>query len=339
MVSESGISSWKSPSNIAIVKYWGKHGIQLPKNPSISFTLNECTTSTQISWVKGSGKLEFVFEGKSNSTFYGKIEKYLSLLQDEMPFLVKYDLTIESSNSFPHSAGIASSASSMSALALCLVSMEEKIVGKCKDFFRRSNFLARLGSGSACRSLYGGATSWGISDLSGSSDEYAIPVDIHPIFETFHDAVVIVDAGEKSVSSRAGHNLMNGHLFASVRYDQAHANLKRTHKALVDGDIEQFGNVLEEEALTLHAMMMTSNPSYLLMRPNTISVIEKIRSFRNKTGTPIFFTLDAGPNIHILYPDSVKDTVKTFIENDLCAFAAEGRVIYDRIGKGPQKIR
>ncbi len=339
MVRERGTCSWKSPSNIAIVKYWGKHGIQLPKNPSISFTLNDCSTITSLTWEHGAGDIGFYFEGKEEPKFLEKIRKFIDSLSDEMPFLKKYDLNIESSNSFPHSAGIASSASSMSALALCLATMEESVTESDQDFYKRANYIARLGSGSACRSVYPNVVSWGKSFLPDSSDEFAIPVPVHKSFESYKDAVVIVDDREKSVSSRAGHQLMNGHMFAEIRYDQAHSNLKKVYTALLEGDHHLFGEVLEEEAMTLHAMMMTSKPSYLLMRPNTIAVIDKIRFFRSDTNIPVYFTLDAGPNVHILYPDQYSSDVESFIENEIKMHAVNDRVIFDRVGLGPEKLQ
>ena len=116
-----------SPSNIAIVKYWGKHGNQLPNNPSISFTLSRCHTETHITFKENATdkySMQFLFEGKESPKFQEKIEKYLVENQQYFGFLKGLDLKVESSNSFPHSSGIASSAASMSALVLCLLQIE-----------------------------------------------------------------------------------------------------------------------------------------------------------------------------------------------------------------------
>ncbi len=136
----SGDIHWQSPSNIAIVKYWGKHGQQLPRNPSISFTLQAAYTETELSYVprETAGEeisLDFFFEGQAQPAFAQKIVKFLGALATEeiLPFLTQFHLTIHSANSFPHSAGIASSASSMSALALCLCSMEQELFGTLID--------------------------------------------------------------------------------------------------------------------------------------------------------------------------------------------------------------
>jgi diphosphomevalonate decarboxylase len=105
------------------------------------------------------------------------------------------------------------------------------------------------------------------------------------------------------------------------------------------GDLELFGEIVESEALTLHALMMCSKPSYTLMTPNTLSMIEAIRDFRESSKLPLYFTLDAGPNIHLLYPKKIQSKVQEFIELELKQFCENERVIYDQVGKGPKLIK
>jgi len=247
---------------------------------------------------------------------------------------------IKSENSFPHSSGIASSASSMGALALCLCDIEKKLFNNEKDFLKKASHLSRLGSGSASRSIYPSVVTWGLSsDIDKSSDLFAIPViDFHDVFSTFHDDILIVSDREKSVSSSAGHALMETNIFADNRYTQAGIHMTKILSAIQTGDLETFGKIVEDEALTLHALMMCSDPSYILMEPHTIEVIKKIRAFRDETSIPIFFTLDAGPNVHILYPDSVSDKATDFINAQLLPLAHEGRIIRDKVGLGPVKL-
>ena len=169
--------SWESPSNIALVKYWGKNLDQTPKNPSISFTLSDCKTTTSVLFkkIKSTSKIidfELFFEGERNISFRTKIEKFFSTIVAYCPFLSNYHLTISSSNSFPHSSGIASSASAMSALSLCIMSLEKELTLIDDEFFyKKASFISRIGSGSACRSIYGGINFWGThSDFSFGSD-------------------------------------------------------------------------------------------------------------------------------------------------------------------------
>lgn len=332
----NGSCEWSSPSNIALVKYWGKkEGIQIPANASVSFTLTECQTKTRVSWskrTKEKDRFSFLFEGSEKKSFHGKIEKFLDNVEQYFPTINQLSLLIESSNSFPHSAGIASSASSMSALALCIVEIEKFLFKDLSQdtFLKRASFFARLGSGSACRSVLGPVVEWGVeSDLFASSVE-----SIHSDFDGFCDSILIVKDSEKSVSSRAGHGLMNDHPFSKARYKQAEANIGKMLDSLRNGDFRQFGETLEDEALSLHAMMMTSSPGYLLMAPNTIILIELVREFRKQSNIPIYFTLDAGPNLHLLYPKKFQLEVKNWIEDSCSNYLVGQKVIHDKLGLG-----
>lgn len=344
----AGTVAWQSPSNIALVKYWGKFGRQYPRNPSISFTLATAHTDTKVHYesksVADGISLDFLFEGQANEAFRLKMVKFLASITDIFPFLPHLHLNISSSNSFPHSSGIASSASSMSALALCLCSIEQEILGKsvaANDpvFLQKASYIARLGSGSACRSVYARAAVWGTSAaVVGSSNDYAVPFnDLHSVFDDYQDSILIVSRAEKKVSSRAGHALMNGNPYAAIRYEQAHQNLTTLIEVLKNGDLTQFVEIVEAEALILHALMMCSTPSYLLMRPNTLQVIEKIRQFRADTGHPVCFTLDAGPNVHVLYPKNITAQVTDFINAELLPFCEGGYWIADKMGGGSKK--
>lgn len=328
----------RSPSNIAIVKYWGKHGNQLPNNPSISFTLTNCFTETKITYNKDivttpehNVDIDFYFEGKDNPAFKTKIEKYLRDNEEHFSFLKGLHLTIESYNSFPHSSGIASSASSMSALILCLLSIK---YGDNEIDYQEASLLARLASGSAARSVFPTMALWGKTpSLSNSSDEYAIPIGdlIDPIFRTYHDSIMIVSSKEKSVSSRAGHSLMNNHPMAESRYATARKNTENLLSILKEGDLEGFINIAESEANQLHDLMATSTPSYTLKEPNTTRIIEEILNFRKETQLPVCYTLDAGPNVHLLYPDYCYEKVHAFINDVLKGYCFDNKYIDDKV--------
>ena len=150
---------------------------------------------------------------------------------------------------------------------------------------------------------------------------------------------MLVDKGEKQVSSTLGHDLMHDHPFAERRFKQAHDNLSKIKKVLEDGDLDQFIAIVESEALTLHAMMMTSMPYFILMKPNTLEIINKIWKFRQQTKIPICFTLDAGANVHVLYPSSVKEKVLQFIQDELVGYCQNGQYICDEIGNGAQDLK
>ena len=345
---EKGSVRWSSPSNIALVKYWGKKPDQIPANPSISFTLDACKTTTKVSFEKkehqdDSFSIKVLFEGEINEGFKPKIETFFERIESYLPFLKDYHFIIDTSNTFPHSSGIASSASGMSALALCLLSIERSQDQEMTDeyFNKKASFLARLGSGSACRSIEGDLIVWGEQkNIEGSSDLFGIkyPYQVHQNFKNYHDTILLVDKGEKQVSSTVGHKLMHDHPFAERRFKQAHENLDRLIGIFKSGDLDGFVNIVESEALTLHAMMMTSNPYFILMKPNTLQIINNIWQFRNENGSKLCFTLDAGANVHLLYPEQEAEIVYEFIKNELVAFCQNGHYICDRIGFGAKQF-
>jgi len=337
---------WKSPSNIALVKYWGKHGRQLPANPSISLTLSQAFTDTKLKYDYHSNaikepKIKFLFEGKAMPAFEQKVNDFLLSIKDVYPLIMSLDLEIESSNSFPHSSGIASSASAMSALAMCLMDIEKLLMDKDEIDMQKASLIARLGSGSASRSVYPKIAAWGNSEfLPGSSDEYAIPCSerIDKVFHSFHDDILIVSKEEKKVSSRAGHALMNDNPYSTARFNQAREHMGAILDSMKNGDLDSFGAIVEKEALTLHALMMSSTPPYMLMEANSIHIIKAIQSFRQDTGTKVYFTLDAGPNIHMLYPAGEKEKVAE-LRASLLPYCHNETIIEDHIGDGPIKLQ
>tara|TARA_B100001250_G_scaffold394043_1_gene397442 strand:+ start:135 stop:1208 length:1074 start_codon:yes stop_codon:yes gene_type:complete len=342
----SGDSEWRSPSNIALIKYWGKKNNQIPLNPSISITLKNCFTQTKISYkTKKVSKLDFsfLFKGKKNTSFEDKLRQFFIRIEKYCPYLSNLELKIESRNSFPHSSGIASSASSYSALSLCIMDIEKELNPSIDDkfFLRKASFIARLGSGSACRSILGFFSVWGKSDsLDFTTDLYAVkyPNKIHDVYRDICDTVLIVDKEKKEVSSTMGHNLMDDHSFSNDRLNQVKINFKNLKNALETGDYDMFIRVVELEALSIHAMMMTSDPSYILLKPNTIKIIDLIWNYRKENNSKICFTLDAGANIHLIYPKNEFDSIQDFIRNKLIKFCESGQFINDMIGIGPLKL-
>ena len=338
---------WQTPSNIALVKYWGKSNPQIPKNASISFTLNNCHTITTIDFVKKEKSDEVVFnlffEGKPKEEFKPKIAEFFKRVQEYCPYILEYEMTINSENSFPHSSGIASSASGLSAIAMCLMSLENELnTGLSEGFInKKASFLARLGSGSASRSIEGPLVVWGYHPkIEGSSDLFGVqfPYKVHSFFENYQDVILLVDKGEKQVSSTIGHNLMHEHPYAENRFKQANENLGTMSKILQEGNSKDFINLVESEALTLHAMMLTSSPYFILMKPNTLEIINKIWEYRQENNSDICFTLDAGANVHVLFPEGEKENILQFIDNQLSKYCQKNHYICDTVGFGAKKL-
>ena len=358
---DKAIFKWQTPSNIALVKYWGKSNPQIPKNASISFTLNNCHTNTSIDFERkqntNSDKNEnlkqvqidkvvdfdLFFEGKEKEEFKPKIAEFFKRVQEYCPYIYEYKMTIHSENSFPHSSGIASSASGLSAIARCLMSLENEISTNLSAEFinKKASFLARLGSGSASRSIEGPLVVWGNHpEIEGSSDLFGVkfPYQVHSIFENYQDVILLVDKGEKQVSSTIGHNLMINHPFAENRFLQANENLAKMSTILQEGNLKEFINLVESEALTLHAMMLTSNPYFILMKPNTLEIINKIWEYRQEKNSNICFTLDAGANVHILFPENEKESINEFIDSELAVYCDNNQYICDQVGFGAKQF-
>lgn len=338
-------SHWESPSNIALVKYWGKTLGQIPMNPSISFTLNYCKTNTRLDCLPKKTNtefsLDFFYDGMAKPEFKTKILNLLGCLSDEMPWLKEMHFNIDSFNTFPHSAGIASSASAMSALALCICSIDRQMYpGKYNDhsFLQKSSYVSRLGSGSACRSVFPHAALWGrFNELPESSDLHALSLldKLHPAFRTAYDYIFLVSKAEKTVSSTAGHSLMQNHPYREARIQQANDNLQTILQAIQNGDWISFADCCETEALSLHGLMMSSSPSYILLEPESLKIITAVRQWRSSYNLPVCFTIDAGPNIHVLFPDHIRKEIDDLILAELNEYSAEDKIIKDTLGSGP----
>jgi len=326
------------PSNIALIKYWGKYENQIPANPSISYTLNNCKTNTEMQFFPDEKfSVRAFLSGNEELKFAEKIEKYFKNIEQYLPWILKGRYIIKTENTFPHSSGIASSASGFGAIAKCLMNLDEIFTAGNQqpvNTNQKASFLARLGSGSACRSLYEGLVVWGkTNEVEGSSDLFAVPYpneDIHPIFKNFNDWVLLIHEGQKSVSSTVGHGLMKTNPYAERRFQEAHENFITLKNILTSGDMEGFIKLVEHEALTLHAMMMMSDPAFILMKTGTLEVINKIWDFRRITGLALFFTLDAGANVHLLFPNDIdNEKITDFIKTELIPLTQKGGVVKD----------
>jgi diphosphomevalonate decarboxylase len=130
---------------------------------------------------------------------------------------------------------------------------------------------------------------------------------------------------------------MEGHPYAGIRFERAARHSIQMSEILARGDLAAFVDMVEAEALELHALMMSSHPSYMLMRGSTVEIIHKIRDFREQSGIPLCFTLDAGPNVHLLYPHDVKEKVGDWVREELRDLCPQEKIIFDVMGEGPEK--
>lgn len=344
-IQTQGCVQWSAPSNIAIVKYWGKKGVQEPLNASVSFSLSKAQTFTRLEFeyigTANHPSVEVWLDGVPQPLFQPKIEQFIQLLTPYFPWVLHFHLKIHTHNTFPHSSGIASSASGMACLAFCLAEMGTLIQ---EESPATSSLLvsgiARMGSGSACRSVYGGWNLWGKTEaFKNSSDSYAVPLThIAPNFQTIHNTILILQSGSKPLSSSEGHKLMDVHPYRQNRIAQAHTHTQQLLEALAQNNWELFGQIAESEALSLHALMVNSARGYTLLTQSSWEAIHRVREFRNATGIPVYFTFDAGPNMHLLYPQAHLHRVSQFVQDELLALCENRFVIHDQIGTGPKKL-
>lgn len=280
-----------APSNIAFIKYWGKRNPRLntPFGGSISMNLSEYQTTTTVQFTQ-LNRDEVVIDGE---VAVGKEEVRVARHIDRIRSLagVRLGAQVESRNNFPVGVGIASSASGFAALTLAATRASGLRLSQ-----KRLSALARLGSGSACRSIPDGFVEW----VTGRRDQESYAFSIHPPdYWDIRDVVVLVSTKKKSVGSSEGHALARTSPFFRARIRSLDDRLRRLKRALRERDFSAFGRLVEEEALNMHAVMLTSTPPLVYWEPGTLAVMKQVGVWRAR-GMESYFTLDAGPTVHVM---------------------------------------
>lgn len=316
-----------SPANIAFIKYWGKKNpkLNIPYNDSVSMNLDSCFTKTTT---------EFDPKLKNDKVYIGGIEvegdkrqrvvKILNLIRAKAK--IKFFAKVESENNFPSDAGIASSASGFSALALSASAAAGLNLNQ-KELSR----LARMGSGSACRSIPDGFTFW----KKGKDDVSSYAVEIAPPgFWDIRDVIAITSEGGKKTSSTEGHELATTSPYFALRIKNIGRRISKLKKAFLEKDIKKFGTLMEEEAIDLHLMAMSSKPPVHYWNSGTLEVMHEVIRLR-ENGIYCYFTMDAGPNVHIICLEDDEPKVKNAIKK----LPLVKKVISNKAGKGARIIK
>ncbi len=286
--------------NIALVKYWGKRErtLNLPAVPSLSVTLAPFETRTSVTW--GTEADEFVINGSAaTGDSYDRISKFLDLIDPGRP-----RVTLESTNNFPTAAGLASSSSAFAALALAATSAAGKSPSPAE-----LSALARQGSGSASRSLWGGFVSWSMGDKADGSDSHG-----HPIADEHHwdlrVLVALVSDQKKAISSRAGMNRTQetSPLFSGW-VDSGADDVAEATAAIKAKDLERLGTIMEHSTMKMVATMFSARPAVIYMKPATVAVLHAVQALRAQ-GVPAWTTMDAGPNVKVLTTPEAAPTVQ-----------------------------
>ena len=278
--------------NIALIKYWGDRDpeLHIPTNGSISMNLSELFTRTTVSFDQGLDQDHFILDGsRVTGTGLKRVSSFLNRVR--MLAGIDRNAWVESSNNFPTSVGIASSASGFAALSMAAGSaaglqLDEKSLSR----------LARTGSGSACRSIPPGFVEW----QPGTSDENSYAHSIAPPTQwDLVDCIAIVSRTEKPISSSMGHTLAHTSMLQTVRVADTPRRLDLCRQAIQNCDFDALAEVVELDSNLMHAVMITSTPPLLYWQPETIGILRAVQSMRN-AGLPVCYTIDAGPNVHVL---------------------------------------
>jgi len=307
MFQKASVSSFTAIAhpNIAFIKYWGNRddALRLPANGSISMNLAGLTTQTTVSLNPDLKRDELVLNGQlEQGAPLIRVSTFLELVRNaagSQSFAL-----VESRNDFPTGAGIASSASAFAALALAASAAYGLELSE-KDLSR----LARRGSGSACRSVPAGFTEW----QAGTSDQDSFATSIAPADHwQLMDVIAVIHSGVKKAGSTEGHFLAATSPVQAARVADAPRRLDECRQAIFAKDFKRLASVIEQDSNLLHAVMMTSNPALYYWRNATMEVMNSVRGWREQ-GIPCAFTIDAGPNVHVICPQDAAARVENHL--------------------------
>lgn len=296
----------RAHANIAFIKYWGNadHALRLPVNDSLSMNLHDLYTETTIRWDDALAEDALILNGAEQ---HAEPLKRVSAHLDHIRARLHIDTRahIISDNNFPMGAGIASSASAFAALTVAAVAAAGAELTE-----KELTTLARLGSGSASRSVPAGFVEWYQGDTHETSYAESIAAPDH---WDLVDLVAIVSQEHKTTGSSAGHRTADTSDLQQARVAGASRRLKMCKQALLERDFNTFATIVEEDSNLMHAVMMTSRPALFYWKPATLTLMDCIRQLRSD-GVPVCYTLDAGPNVHCICMSDAVPQVREAIQ-------------------------
>jgi diphosphomevalonate decarboxylase len=291
----------QSHPNIALIKYWGNRdsALRLPANGSISMNLGGLFTRAQVTFNASltADKLTIDSQPVAGERLE-RVSRFMDLVR-QMAGSTSY-ATIDSYNNFPAGAGIASSASAFAALSLAATAAAGLELSEAE-----LSRLARRGSGSACRSVPGGYVEWHVGE--SDADSYARSI-APPEHWELRDCIAMVNEAHKLTGSTQGHALADSSPVQAARVADAPRRLDLCRKAILERDFEALAAVAELDSNLMHAVMLTSSPPLLYWEAATLEVVHAVLTWR-RDGLPAFYTIDAGPNVHVVCPGEYADEV------------------------------
>lgn len=295
-----------APSNIAFIKYWGRKDeeLRLPENGSISMNLSNLLTTTTVEFDKQLTSDVVIIDGGENETDSSRVTKHLDRIRNSAG--INTFAKVMSQNNFPSGTGLSSSASGFAALTVAAAAAAGLTLTE-----KELSILARLGSGSACRSIPDGFVEW----LDGNTSETSYAVTLYSKdYWDISDVVVIASNEKKSISTTEGQKLSKSSPFFQTRLSGMSGKTNNLKKYLEDKNFTEFGKLIEAEALELHSIMLTSTPSLIYLLPNTIRIMHEVKKMRDE-GIEAYFTLNTGQDVHVICKsqdaDNVRNTLKT----------------------------
>jgi diphosphomevalonate decarboxylase len=280
-----------APSNIAFIKYWGKKDevLRLPSNGSISMNLSNLLTTTTVAFASSLKEDTIILNGKEEQAASHRAIQHLDLVRNLAKIKTKAKVVTE--NNFPTGTGLSSSASGFAALSVAAAAAAGLNLLE-KDL----SILARMGSGSACRSIPDGFVEW----LDGDTSDASTAVSLYPHdYWDIVDIVAIVNVGPKDIATTEGQKSASTSPFFQVRLAHMRERINRMKKIMKEKDFQAFGELVEEEALELHAIMLTSRPSLIYWLPGTVRMMRQVKKWRND-GLHVYFTVNTGQDIHLI---------------------------------------
>ena len=291
--------------NIAFIKYWGNTDniLRIPQNGSISMNLGTLWTKTYVEFNPKNVKDElYINNVKANDIYLSRVSKFLDVVRKIAG--EKLYAKIRSVNNFPIGAGIASSASAFAALALAASNALQLDLSE-KDL----SILARKGSGSASRSIPSGFVEW----LAGDSDKNSYSFSLFPPEHWgLVDCIAVIQSAHKQTSSTHGHSFADTSPLQFARVVDAIKRLEDCKTALFEKDFDKLAYISELDSNLLHAVMLTSTPTLMYWEPGSVKLMKDVMELRKK-GTPVFYTLDAGPNVHVITTSAYQDKIKRWL--------------------------
>ena len=291
-----------APANIALCKYWGKRDreLNLPATPSLSISLGNLGTHTRIS-PNSDADMVLLDEHPAPPAFEDRLLKFLDLFREPGQYF-----KVETRNTIPTAAGLASSASGFAALVLALNDLAGWDLNS-----RELSVLARIGSGSACRSIYDGFVLWRRGDRDDGLDSFAERLDVE--WPGLCIGVVNISHAQKSIgSTQAMNRTTETSLFYKVWPERVDGDIRGMLQALETHDFDDLGRIAESNALAMHATMIESWPPVLYWQPETVNTLHKVWALR-QAGLSVYLTMDAGPNVKLLFlEENIADVDKAF---------------------------